>query len=128
GLELRLVYGWTHGHALFAPVADFDLLHPLDKLLDEFVGDRLVQNHAAGRRATLPGRAERALRRAFDGEIEIGIVHHHDRVLAAHLAGDLRQVRRRLLRDCAADLARAGERNRADGRVVHEFVADGAAA
>ena len=42
-------------------------------------------NHNARRsRAALAGRAERAPERAFDGVIDVGIIHDDDRVLAAH--------------------------------------------
>src|ERR1017187_9131006 len=128
GLILRLVYRRSHVDPVFRSVAHLDLLHAVDQFFEKLVRNGLVQNHAAGRGAALSCRAESALRTAFDGEVEIGIVHHHQGVFAAHLARDLRQMGSGLLGHLSASFTGAGKRDCANGLVVHELIADGAAA
>ena len=54
----------------------------------------LWTTHAAGRGAALAGGSEAAPDRAVDRKIEVGVVHHHDDVLAAHLEMDVLEGRR----------------------------------
>src|SRR5438132_1535170 len=66
----------------------------------EVVVDRLVHDHGAERGAPLAGGPEAAEERALDGEIEVGVRHDHERILAAEF-----QARR--LEVAAAHLADA---------------------
>ena len=54
---------------------------PLQKLFIKF----LVYGHAAGRGTTLSGGAKTTPHRTFDGQIEMGIFHHDQDILPAHL-------------------------------------------
>ena len=71
----------------------------------------LVNDDAARRRAALAGRPEATPQAAFDGEVEIRIVHHHDDVLAAHLQVNLLERRRSFFGHRAPDVGRSGERD-----------------
>ena len=59
-------------------------LHPFGECRDEAVVDALGHDQARGGRAALTGGEERAIRGAFHGNPEIGIVEHDKRILAAH--------------------------------------------
>ena len=67
------------------PVADADLRRARGEPLHERVRDRLLDDHARGRRAALARGPERALGRGLHREVEVGVGQHHHRVLAAHL-------------------------------------------
>ena len=54
----------------------------------ELFVDLFVNDQPRRSRAALPAGAERSPQRAFDGVVDIGVVHHDDRVLAAHLERD----------------------------------------
>ena len=65
----------------------------------ELVVHRLVDDHRAERGAALAGGAEAAEQRPLDGQVEVGVGHHDERVLAAELearatAGGGRTARR----------------------------------
>ena len=66
-------------------VADRGLAQARVELGDELVVDRLVDDRGAERRAALARRAEAAEQRALDREVDVGVVHHDHRVLAAEL-------------------------------------------
>ena len=95
-----------------------------DQPFDQRVFDGRRRDHAGSCRAALAGGAESA---AVDGDgrfIEIGVGHDDDRVLAAHLAGDLGAALGRLGVERAADFIRTRERDRAQHRRVHHRLAD----
>ena len=71
-----------------------------------------------------PGRAERRPEDAVEREVEIGVVHDDDRVLAAELEVDVLEPLGGGLEHLHARLARAGERDDGDVRMPHEAVAD----
>ena len=73
--------------------------HPPRELSGELVGDGFVDDHALGRHADLAGVGERAEDGGVDGGIDIGIVEHHQRRLAAELEQDRLEVLRRDLRE-----------------------------
>jgi dihydroxyacetone kinase len=72
------------------------------KRREELVVDELVHDRRAERRAALAGRAEAAEQRALDGEVEVGVGHHDERVLAAELQARRLEVAARTARRCAA--------------------------
>ena len=91
--------------------ADPHRLGARDEPLLQLVVDGLVHDHAARRRAALAGGAERRPDDALDGEVEVGVVHDDDPVLAAELEVDVLEAVRGGLRHEHARLARAGERD-----------------
>ena len=105
-------------------LSTFSVREPLGQRRDEAVVDALGDDQARGRGAALPGREIRALHRDVHRGRQVGVVQHHERVLAPHLELELRHARDRLLRDRPAGLHRPGEADRGDVGVVHERVAD----
>ena len=65
---------------------------PAAQLVDEGVVHGAVDDQAARGRALLAAAAEGAVEGRGDGDVEVGVVHHHQRVLGAHLELDLGQV------------------------------------
>ena len=70
-------------------VVDDDALQPLDAGRDESVMDALGDDQARGGGAALAGREEGAVDGAFDRRLEVGVVEHDHRVLAAHFELEL---------------------------------------
>ena len=70
-----------------------------------------------------PGGAERRPDDAVDGEVEVGVVHDDDRVLAAELEVDVLQTLGGSLEHLHAGLARARERDHAHVRMPDEPLA-----
>jgi hypothetical protein len=66
-------------------ITDFQRLDPGGQRLHEFVVDILRDDDAARGRATLTGAEERAIECALDGAIEVAVIEHDQRILAAHL-------------------------------------------
>ncbi|ABA49037.1 hypothetical protein BURPS1710b_1050 [Burkholderia pseudomallei 1710b] len=96
------------------------------ELRDERVGDPLVDDDPLGRHADLPGIRERAERSRRDGRVEIGVVEHDERRLAAELEHGGLQMPRAALGDDPAHPRRAREVHAAHGRVRDHRVDDGA--
>ena len=71
--------------------------------------DVLVGDHDAERGAALAGRAEAGEQRALGGEVEVGVGHDDQRVLATQLEAGALQVPAAQLADAGADLGGAGE-------------------
>jgi hypothetical protein len=84
-LQLRVADVGPHLRARVEAIAHPQRPGPGHKCLEELRVHLLVHDHAAGGGATLPRRAEAAPERAIDCQVEIGVVHHEDDVLAAHL-------------------------------------------
>ena len=76
--------------------------------------DRAVGDHRAQRGAALAGGAEAAEQGALDGQVEVGVGHHHQRVLAAQLQAGHLEVAAAELADAAPDLGGAGEADLVD--------------
>jgi hypothetical protein len=87
-----------------------------------------VHDHAARGGAALPRGAERRPDDPVDREVEVGVVHNDDRVLAAQLQVDALELVGGVLEHLDAGLARAGQRDHRYVRVAHERVADRATA
>ena len=90
-------------------IADRRLGHRLREPVDEVVVHVGVHDHGAERGAPLPGGAEPAEQRALDREVEVGVGHHDERVLAAELEARRLEVAAAQLADPSADVGRTGE-------------------
>jgi hypothetical protein len=110
-----MLFGQAITHATF---------HPRHELTNSETGGA---EEARGRRAALPGRAERAPDRAVDRQVHVRVVHHEDRVLSAHLQVQPLERRRAGLRDPAPDLGRARLRDDLHVRMLDQRVSDLAA-
>ena len=64
-----------------------------------------------------------AVTAASTAAVDVGVLHHDERVLAAELELRARQVGGGHRLDLLAHLGRAGERDRAYARILHEDVA-----
>ncbi len=84
-LERRLVDHRPDVGVVLPAGAEPHLLDARDEARGELVVDDLVDDHAARGRAALARGAESRPDDAVDGEVEIGVVHDDDRVLAAEL-------------------------------------------
>ena len=82
-----------------------------------------MDDHAARRGAALARCPERRPGDTLDGQIEVGVVHHDDPVLAAELEVDVLEIVGCGLRDEDARLARPRERDDGNVGVAHEAVA-----
>ena len=83
-------------------VADRRLLDRARQAGEELVVHGVVDDRGAERRAALAGGAEAAEQRALDGEVEVGVVHDDQRVLAAELQARRLQVAPAQLADARA--------------------------
>ena len=101
-------------------VADFQGFGARDEFFDELVVDFLVHGDAAGGGAALAGGAEAAPDGAVDGEIEVGVVHDDDDVLAAHFQMALFERGRAGGADDAAHFGGAGEADEVDIGMLQE--------
>ena len=86
-----------------------------------------MHDDAARRSTALARRPERGPEDSVERELEIGVLHHDDRVLAAELEVDVLEVICGIPHHRDAGLARAGERNHRDVWMPDEPVADRAA-
>src|SRR6267142_556617 len=109
GFELLLVDAGTHVDSWVEAIADFQFFGAGYQARSEFAVDGFVNGDPAGGGAALTGGAETAPDGAVDGEVEIGVVHHYDDVLAAHLEAAMFEFRRAGFGDQATDSGGAGE-------------------
>src|ERR1700674_4463460 len=75
----------AHIGSLLPSVAQLECPGPVLEHTDKLVVNFLVYDKTTGSGTTLPRRAESAPERAFEGQIEVCIVHHDLGVLAPHL-------------------------------------------
>src|SRR5580658_3530101 len=122
-LQLLFVDAGAHLGGGVEAVADFHRFHARDKFLDEFAVHALLYSHAAGGRAALSGGAEAAPDRAFDGEVEIGIIHHDDDVFSAHFQMALLERRRAGHADDAAYFGGASKADQIDVGMIQDRAA-----
>ena len=90
----------------------------------EVVGHRAVDDDALGRHADLALVEERAEVRRRGGLVEVGVVEHHHRRLAAELEQHALEVLARLLGDDPPHAGRAGEVDPPDQRMRDQLVDD----
>ncbi len=99
-------------------VPDIELTDAFHELRIEFVLDGFLHEQAARRRATFTVQAVDHEHDRVQRAIEIGILEHDDRVLAAELEMHALQRVRALPHDVAAGHRFADERDRLDRRVL----------
>ena len=90
-------------------VADRGRAQALVEPAHELVVHVVVDDRGAERGAALPRGAEAGEQRALDGEVEVGVLHHDHRVLAAQLQARRLQVAAAQRADLRPDGRRAGE-------------------
>src|SRR5690606_15740064 len=123
-VELLLVDDRPDAIRHLARIADLELLRVLHELLRELGGHGLVHEDALDGHADLPLVHERAEGRGVHGVLDIGIVEHDQRVLAAELDAALLEQAAGLGRNLRADRARAREAHAAHERIRDQLVAD----
>ncbi len=111
--------------AIVKAVADLHLADRGLQLFGEGVIDARLHVNPVGADAGLAVVAEFAQDRAFDGCIQIGVVKHDERRVAAQLHRAFHHLIGGLLQQDAAHFGRAGEGQLAHGGVFAEFLADG---
>ena len=127
GAELSGIDRGAHVHSRLHAVSHPQLSCALDERFGQLRRDGGRGDDARSRRAPLAGAAERALDDPFHSQIEIRVVHHHHRILAAHLEGHLHASRRDALVEAQPDFVRAREAHGLDPGIVGERIADGPA-
>ena len=106
-------------------VADRGALDRRLQAREEVVVHALVDDHGAQRGAALARGAEAAEQRALDGEVEVGVGHDHERVLAAELQARRLQVAPAQRADLGAHRARAGEADLVDQAAIERLLEAG---
>ena len=103
-------------------IADRRLADRLVVAGHEVVVDVGVHDRDAERRAPLAGGAEPAEERTLDGEVEVGVGHHDERVLPTQLEARRLQVPAAELADPPADVGGAGEPDLVDQMLVERLL------
>ena len=101
-------------------VADAQQAHPPPQLLDDLLGDALLQQQPRAGAAHVALVEEDAVDDALDGLVERGVVEHDVGGLAAELEREADVAARGGGLDVLADLGRAGERDLVDVRVADQ--------
>ncbi|MCY1172772.1 hypothetical protein D9M73_129160 [compost metagenome] len=123
--------GFSHRadlRALLQGMTDLQLTHARHQRFDETVMDAVADDQSRRGRALLPGAEEGAVQRAFHGDVEVGVIEHHQGVLAAHFQLATHQVAGGGDRDAATGLQGAGEGHRIDVGGLDQAFADHSAA
>ncbi len=110
--------------ALGGRIADLDARVGGEEALLDLGRDLLVDEQSPRGRAALSSRADRAEEDRRHRELEVGVVHEHDRVVAAELEDRPAEARRDRLRDLPSDGSRTGERHERHARILEHLVAD----
>src|SRR5471030_3303094 len=116
------------GGAFFQTVADLEFGHSHFQLLGERVVDRILDVQAVGADAGLAVVAVFGNDRAFDGLIQVRVVEHNKRRVAAQFQRDLLDVLGAFGHQLATDFGGAGEGQFAHDRVAGQLAADVAGA
>lgn len=111
-------------HAGLGAVADLHRRHFPGQLLDELVVDAVLRVEPVGADTGLAHVAIFRDHRAIDGGIDIGIVEHHERRIAAELEPEPLHADRGLLVENLADRGGAGEADEAHRRMFAQHRAD----
>ena len=114
----------AHVDPLFRAVPEPESGHRGGEFLQKRVVDAVLDEDTVCADTGLAGIAELADHRAGDGGVEIGIVEHDERRIAAELHRRALDSTGALLHQQLADRRRAGERQLANRRVGRQLVAD----
>ena len=106
-------------------IADRRLTDRLVVAGHEVVVDVGVHDRDAERRAPLAGGAEPAEERALDGQVEVGVGHHDQRVLPTQLEARRLEVPAAELADPPADVGGSGEPDLVDQMLVERSLEPG---
>ena len=106
------------------PFADLEPADGFRQLRDEGVVYPLLRVDAVRADAGLAHVAEFRDDRAFDRSVDVGVVEHDERGVAAELEPDLLHRPGRLAHEELADLGRAGEADEAHRRMLAHRLAD----
>ena len=99
---MRFIDHRSHLYGGIQAIADFQLPRPCHESLGKFLIDLFVHHNATRRRAALPAGPESTPNRAIHRQVDLGVIHHHDHVLAAHLQAGVLEAPGGILRDLAA--------------------------
>ena len=127
-VELALVHHRADVGTLLERVIDFHAFQPLDQRSDELVVYAFSHDQTGRCGTTLAGGKIRAIDRAFHRDLQVRVVEHHQRVLAAHFELNLGHASDCLGGHLLAGLDRAGEADRIHAPVVDQHFAHHAAA
>ena len=112
----RLVDRGADVNALLHAIADLELPGTLHQRGHETIVDGLLDDHAAGGGALLPGGEEGGVDTLLDGGVEVGVGENDGGVLPAHLQLNAQAALAGFGVEPVADLAGAGERDRLERR------------
>ena len=124
GVQAALGDERAHAGVGFEAVADLHVLGVGGEALDELRIDLLVHQEAGRRDADLAGVAELVGAQDVHRLLEVGILEHDGRRMAAQLHGDALHVRAGQRRELLADRCRARERHLPDDRMRDQVLAD----
>jgi len=123
-LDGGLIDQRSHQRVRLQRVADPHLRVGALEPLEQLVADRAMRDDATSRRAALPGRPHGTEDDGGHDEVEVRLVGHDDRVVAAQLEDRAAEALAHHLRDAIAHLAAAGRRDERQARVVEQGVTD----
>ena len=118
----RLVNDRAHARGFVHRIAAGVFLGFLGKPAGELGRDAFLDQNAFHRGAALAGIAEAALRRERDRQVQVGVVEHDERIVAAQFEHQPFVARRS--RDAFAHGNAAGEGNELDPRVLDQRLGD----
>ena len=101
-------------------VSEIEFTHPFDEFVGELFEQRVGHIQPIRRSAGLATVAHLGQHRAIDGGVDVGVVEHHERGIAAEFHRGAQQLVRRLLHQGLADPGRARESELAQPAVVDE--------
>src|SRR5919199_1799229 len=113
----------SHRHLLVEPAPDLQLACALRQPSAKLIRDGAVGDDPARGRAALARRPKRTPDRSFEHQIEVGVLHDDDGILAAHLQRDALECLCGNPRDVVPDLGRAREGDYLYVRVPDERLA-----
>src|SRR5205085_11060701 len=100
-------------------IADAKRARAFGQSFDEAVVNTLCDDDPRRSSAALPGREEGAVDGTGNSAVEIGIIEHHERVLAAHFELNSRLSLHGAFADARADALRASEGDSVDAFMSH---------
>src|SRR5262249_10243862 len=118
--HLLLVDLWPHFYALIQAISDLQFLRTIDQTVGKLPVDALLDDYAAGRRASLSGGSEGSPQDAVESQVKVSIVQNDNCIFAAHLQRARLECSRCHLAHLAANFTRSGEGDGAYVRVLND--------